>query len=347
MNFSIENEGKVYETKEDVEPLLKYLTPRTRTINLCGNVFHPEALEHFLKNITKNRIRSLNIMRIFSTFHSESIAKCLNIISTYINPLDLHELDMSENALSCNFTEEFINFLKKLKNLRVLCIRDCGLGPIGGEKLAEILDSIENKTNLEQIEISNNKLSTSGARLGEALSKFPNLESIKIAANGIQKDDIEKIISNFAEHTLRVFDITDNFLSKSGCKLLGSLYSDWEIEELHIGDCLMRDDGFEQFVSGALDKIKFKPIVGGFDEERRLLLDISYNEITQQSMKRLIEFVENENLISISIEGNEFEDLSNLRVALEKQNAKLIGNIEKVHYENVENEELISQIRDL
>lgn len=347
MDFSIENAGNVYQTKEDAQTLLKEITPRTRTINLCGNVFHPEALECFFAGLSKNRVRSLNIMRIFSTFHSESISRCLDIMAKYIDPLDLHELYMSENALGCNLTDDFASFMGKLKNLRVLQIRDCGLGPIGGEKLAGILEAVGDKSNLEEIDISTNKLSTSSALLGKALSKFHNLESIRIAANGIQKDAIESFIGQFAEHTLRVLDITDNFLSNSGCKLLGSLYSSWSIEELCIGDCLMRDDGFKSFVSGALEKIKMKPILGGFDQERKLVLDISYNEITQESMKKLIEFVENENLVSISIEGNEFDDLSELREAVEKQNADLICGTDDLHGGNAEDEELISQIRGL
>ncbi|KAF7683688.1 Ran GTPase-activating protein [Astathelohania contejeani] len=332
MIISIENEAKRYESPEDVEELISLIDENASEIveiNLQGNVFTPEALEPLFQKISELKdLKVINLSRIFSALPNKVMLKGLSIICKYLDPTPLILLDLSDNAISCEFPEEFTSFLCGLKNLEVLKMSNCGLGTIGGNKLADCLSKIENKNNLLLIDISMNKLIQSAIRLGHVLEQFVSLAEIRMQYNTVDRDSMDAFLRSFREHSLRVLDIRDNFLSLEGCRLLGEYFLSWDIEELRLGDCMMGNEGILEFIKQASEKRPQFYMPGGFSHtQEKFNLDLSYNEMEESGLKALVKFVKNREIGCLWLEGNDFdedgENFKELKIIIESKGGSI------------------------
>lgn len=313
MILSLADERIVYKVKEDVHKLINRLTEDIETINITGNVFQSEALREFFKEFKKIRkLKKLIASKIFSALPREELLLSLDIIGEFVEPKYLEELDLSENAISAVLPEKFFNLLTNADQLKVLKINNCGLGPIGGKNLARALDKINNKARLEYIDISKNKLDVSATEIGKTLTEFTNLKTIKIQYNTIPRKNMDDFIVSFEHHFLKSLDLRDNFLSVEGCRNLGKYFVYWETEELFLGDCLIGDDGLEAFVLEAIKKISKKEAKEHKEEKSSLVLDISYNDISQKGIDLLEKYSKDIVIEKLMIYGNEYEDCSAL-----------------------------------
>ncbi|KAM0675279.1 hypothetical protein GVAV_001104 [Gurleya vavrai] len=325
MIFSIAGERKRYETLESIQPHIKTITDNADVIieiNLRDNVFLPVALTPFFKKIFYlPNLRKVTLCRVFSALPRDLMIECFKIIIEGLDPSKLFYLDLSQNAISCDFPDFFKVFLSKLENLKVFKIDNCGLGTTGGKNLASSISKIKNKENLVSIDISTNKLISSGKELGKALSKFSNLEEVYIQYNNIDRESMYEFLKSFEDHSLVKLDLRDNFIDEAGCKLLGEYFVTWDLEDLKMSDCLIGDEGLIAFCNNAKEKSKYNMCQGGFYMNSGIELDLGFNAISEKGLMHLESFVRDVNVSLLRIEGNDFKECKALIDAfLEKGN---------------------------
>lgn len=348
MILSIEGESKLYKSIDDVSDLVKQIQKnkgRILSINFSGNVFEPEPMEALFREVAGlKKLRSAVLAGIFSTLSSEVMLKCLTIISEYLPTERLEVFDLSDNALSCNLPDAFREFIKRLSMVRILRLNNCGLGEIGGNWLADSLAEMPHKDCLEAIEIAQNKFINFPKKLGSTLEKFIYLEEVRIQYNTIDKDSLDSFMRFFENHSLRVLDIRDNFLSLEGCKMLGRFFVDWDIEEMCLGDCMMGTQGLNAMLYHASNKKKIPKLHGGFRRPRKkFVLDLSFNDIEQEGIEKLVIFCKEYDIDVLSIQGNEYEDCSELSKLLSEKGAKLIHDYEEDGSKVIETEASLIQ----
>ena len=334
MILSIVGENKLYKSLEEISDLLKQIQrnrSRILSIDFSGNVFEPEPMEALFEEISHmKRLRSAVLVGVFATLPNDKMLRCLTILSRHLPTDKLEILDLSDNALSCNLPNAFREFIQRLGNLRVLKLNNCGLGELGGNWLADTLCGVKDKNNLESIEIAQNKFINFPQKLGVALEKFIYLEEIRIQYNTIDQDSMDSFLKCFENHSLRVLDIRDNFLSLNGCRMLGMFFTNWDVEEMSIGDCLMGNKGLKVFLEYASLKRPAPRLHGSIrHKKRRFVLDLSSNDIGQEGIDDLVMFFKVHDIDILSIQGNEYEDCSELQQLLLKKGGKLIHDYEE------------------
>ena len=65
--------------------------------------------------------------------------RSLEVMAKALLPKQLIEIDLSDNALGPDGIRAFECLLKDDKNLKILKVTNCGLGPEGGEMIAAAL----------------------------------------------------------------------------------------------------------------------------------------------------------------------------------------------------------------
>lgn len=348
MILSIEGENKLYKSVADVADLQQQIQKnrsRILTINFSGNVFEPEPMEALFADISQmKRLRSAVLVGVLATLPNDKMLKCLTILSKHLPTEKLEILDLSDNALSCNLPDAFREFIQRLGNLRILKLNNCGLGELGGNWLADSLCGLKDKNNLESIEIAQNKFINFPKKLGVALEKFIYLEEIRIQYNTIDQDSMDNFLRCFENHSLRVLDIRDNFLSLNGCRMLGEFFANWDVEEMSLGDCLMGNEGLRVFLEGASLKKPAPRLHGGIrQKKRRFVLDLSSNDIGQEGIDDLVKFFKVHDIDVLSIQGNEYEDCSELQQLLSEKGGRLIHDYEEDGSRVVETEASLIQ----
>lgn len=331
MLFTIEDERKIYKDKASVFEMATKINSIHKMINLSGNTFYSDAFEAVLDRM-RHGVKKLVFSRIFAALPYKELLSSLELIGEIISPDELEELDLSENAISAVLPEKFFNFITKCQKLRILKINNCGFGPIGAKNLANALSQIENKNNLEYVDISKNKLDYGASEIGKVLSQFNNLHTVKIQYNTIPRETMDDFINSFRNHKLKNIDLRDNFISVEGCKKLGKWFSVWT-NELRMGDCLIDDEGLEAFIEG----VKFQKEILASSKEKieiektemktetaRKILDISYNDLTQESIEILEKNFNFFNVHELMIFGNYFKDFTRLDNLISDKSGVLI-----------------------
>ncbi|EPR79280.1 hypothetical protein SLOPH_1846 [Spraguea lophii 42_110] len=349
MILSIKNQLKVYKTETDLKELLDEIKDNKKIlkgIDFSGNKFYPEALEILFNELEDANLEHIHLSKIFTALPPEEMIKGLEIILRNLNPQIVKSFNMSENALGGLLTDKLFLFIEKTENLERIQLNDCGLGKIGIEKLAAALISMENKC-LEYLDISQNRLTTGAEKLGEALQHFACLETFKIQYNSVDRETMEKLLSSIKNLTmLKTLDLRDNVISDKGCKLLGEILAESNINDLIIGDCLVTNEGIEIFINEALKKEEER-VLGGFNSEKtKFRLDISYNDIDQHGLNLLTEYAKSGHLEYLNITGNDFEDCQNLVGFMKEQKAVIIFE-EEDEAPKVVGDELIEKVEKM
>ncbi|EJW04967.1 hypothetical protein EDEG_00084 [Edhazardia aedis USNM 41457] len=328
MIFSLAGHKKRYMTAESVKNHVSYISfnsKKIKEINLSDNVFYPEACDLLFSAIKKcTNLKKVTLSRIFSGLQPEVMQKSFKKIILCLSAPTLTHFDISQNAISCDFPECFVNFLKQLENLRVIRIDDCGLGAIGIKVLFECLNTLKNKKNLEVIDISKNRITKGAHSVGEIIKDFVNLEEIYIQYNNIDGDTLVSFLKNLAKLNLTKLDLRDNILNLEGCALLGKYFVTWDLNDLRLSDCLIDDECLKAFTSEANATKNECFFAGGF--YKRLIgmtLDLSNNKISTEGLEYLKDFFENNKMKKILLYNNEFDDCSAIKEELIKKGCEV------------------------
>ncbi|KFG27119.1 uncharacterized protein NESG_00194 [Nematocida ausubeli] len=304
--ISIAEEKKMYNTVEDVQDLVERIKESAATlkgIDLSENSFSPEALEQVLIELSKiEEIETVIFKGIFTQRVKEQVYPSLQSIVKYITPLKkIVYFDISDNALSFNGMEILAPMIEKMHVLKHLVMNNNGIGIDGGVFLAKALENLSKEsTALESLEVGRNRLEESATKLGKALELFPCLDSLKIYQNSINTINIGNLLTSLGCLSMRILDISDNFLLEYGSKVLSESMKNWPIEYMNIADCIMSDKGLAVFESALVEHIS---VQGELISEKEI--DMSYNDITEESVDILRAIVRKSNDTKLVLTGNE------------------------------------------
>lgn len=324
MKFSIADQKKTYETVADVSEVvhdMAQIQDELVEVDISGNHFSPEAMEEICSVLgNAKNLRVVNLASVFLGLDKGKVHHNLAILSQALGKHKIQMIDLSDNAISSDFPEEFGDFISKTTELMHLRMDNCGLGRIGGDRLGESLKRIVDKSKLEIVEIAQNRFFSFPPALCEALVGFDNIRELRIQYNTIEEETMLEFLQAFREHALEVFDIRDNFLSVEGSRHLGELYCRWNLRELRTGDCMMGNEGVKEFLRRANRKFSPMMLPGDYEVGRSgIVLDISYNEFEQDAVELLVEFCSKNTVKELVVFGNYYEDVGEVtQVVVEK-----------------------------
>ena len=242
----------------------------------------------------------------------------------------LEIVDFSENAISWCLPVFLRILLVKSGKLLDVIMRDCGLGVGGMKNLMETLSeknseknsekkSEDSKNLIKKINLSRNKITKNIIDLANSLENLPNLEDLNLSYNTTFKEEVqilvEEIFSKNSNKNLKNLDLRDCFVSEESAYLLGKLFVRNSMENLIIGDCLLKDEGLKSFIKGFEEENTDKK---HGSEDIMTVLDLSYNDLTDDSQKIILETFKDYKNLKLIIFGNEFED-EDLLESLEKK----------------------------
>jgi Ran GTPase-activating protein 1 len=109
-------------------------------------------------------------------------------------PKQLIEIDLSDNAFGPDGIRAFECLLKEDKNLKVLKVTNCGLGPEGGEMIAEALLS-NSDLKLTHFHAGRDRLENKGiTALAKVFEQMGSLQEVHVPQNGIKDSGMKELI---------------------------------------------------------------------------------------------------------------------------------------------------------
>ena len=171
-----------------------------------------------LSNLTKVNYRDLFVSRL-----KEDLPISLKFLMESLLDKNITYLDLSDNAFGPTAINSFNFFLEKNKSLKELYLENNGLGPEGGEEVANSLLT-NNDMKLSLIKINRNRLENKGAKaFSKVFEKMESLEHVEIFQNGIKEEGMIDIINSFGKNkNLKVIKINDNLI-KNGAKIFSEI----------------------------------------------------------------------------------------------------------------------------
>ena len=84
-------------------------------------------------------LKRIDFGNIFVSRLRAELPKSLQVMARALLPKQLIEVDLSDNAFSPDWIKAFECLLKEDTNMRIIKVINCGLGPEGGEMIADAL----------------------------------------------------------------------------------------------------------------------------------------------------------------------------------------------------------------
>lgn len=364
MIFSIKDKQIIYKSAESIATLISNITEKYHSFIFSGNTFYYEAFEALMTHLSKLKVKRLILSMSFAAVPAPELLKCLDLIEK-IKTEHLIELDLSDNAISSEFPPFFYDFLTKCEFLKILKFHNCGLGAKGVKNLADALQKIKNTNNLEFVDISQNRLEGGACHIVKCLSNFSGLKVLHLQYNSIDEDSMDQCLKYLEKNQIQDLDLRDNEISQKGCEILG-IYSQ-KMEVLKISDCIIGDDGLKNFIAGCLKKSNKKDenidnneknniendqnlestVKIDKSEDRTLFLDISGNDLTQESLDFIEKNIENTNIRKLNIFDNNFDQFLDLKSKMDELNCILITTDIEQKPANTMDDSLIEQFQNV
>lgn len=142
-------EAKKFDSAEDIKSAFLAAAhadevdlSKVTKITLGGNSYGFSACEwlaQHLKSQDTPNLRAIDFSNIFVSRLRAEIPRSLEVMAISLLPKQLVEIDLSDNAFGPDGIRAFECLLREEKNLRILKVTNCGLGPEGGEMIANAL----------------------------------------------------------------------------------------------------------------------------------------------------------------------------------------------------------------
>jgi len=303
--FEIQDTGKKLEGREDVEPEIAKLLEQHENlteVTLSGNSYGVEAcaaIGDTLKGC--GNLEIANFGDLFTGRLREEVVNSMTRISSGLMQCSkLQVLSLRDNAFGPDGVNSFSELLENCVSLKELEVTNCGLGPRGGELIANSLMKCEN-LKLEVFSAGRDRLEDPGiTALSSAFQKMRSLRKISVPQNGIKTQGIVALFNSLANNELmQMIDVNDNVVNEeeahsavAACvQKLNYLCS------LNLGDTLLGDEGATAVLESLL---------GTNPHIRQLTL--SYNDLEDsQILDRVSELLkERSDLEFVDLKGNEF-----------------------------------------
>lgn len=244
------------------------------------------------------------------------------------------ELDLSDNAFGGRSVDPIVPFLTKNRSFQVLKLNNNGLGPAGGQVIANaLLDSANlskaegKKSNLRTVICGRNRLENGSAPAwADAFAAHGTLQEVRMPQNGIWMDGITSLAQGLSKNAgLEHIDLQDNTFTHEGVSTgvdawAKSLPSWPLLHTLNLSDCVLSADGEIPSLVTAIAK--------GSNLKLRHL-SLQNNNLETETFSILSENISGNlsNLKSLELQWNDIEEddehLDNIRDALTERGGKL------------------------
>lgn len=156
------------------------------TLELSGNSYGFEACKWIAENILSKaqNLRKCIFSDIFTTRLRNTLPQSLVVLIQPLMDKNIISIDLAHNAFGPDGVTSFMPFLESIKTLKVLNVTNCGLGPKGGQMIAESILKNEHMQLLE-FYASRDRLEEEGLKaLAKVFSKQKCLQKIEVYTNG-------------------------------------------------------------------------------------------------------------------------------------------------------------------
>ncbi|KAL9710937.1 Ran GAP Rna1 [Leucoagaricus gongylophorus] len=351
--FTLQGKGLKLNSAADIAPYLENIDPaQIEEIHLGGNTIGVEAAEALGKFLEKAvALETADFADIFTGRLISEVPKALGYICDALETRpSLLEIDLSDNAFGSRCVHQIVPLLKNNRSFRILRLNNNGLGPEGGQAIANaLLESAKTsksegkKSNLRVIICGRNRLENGSAPAwAEALAAHGNLDAVRMPQNGIGMEGIMALAKGLAQiPSLRHIDLQDNTFTSNG-ELHGvdawaqSLKFWPKLQILNLSDCFLSTDG-------EVPRL-LKVLAQGSNPGLRLL-HLQNNNLDSASFDLLAQNIGDnlKNLALLELQWNDLseddESLETLDLALKARGGKLYVTDDDEEEEGEEEEE--------
>lgn len=108
---------------------------------MSANSYGTEACQWIADEVLTKcvNLKKVNFSDMFTARLRSDLPNSLKILMSAISDRKIEYLDLSHNAFGPDGVKSFQDFLAKCSTLKVLHVTNCGLGPLGGQMLADAL----------------------------------------------------------------------------------------------------------------------------------------------------------------------------------------------------------------
>lgn len=243
-----------------------------------------------------------------------------------------------------------VPFLTNNRSFQILRLNNNGLGPAGGEVIANALRESARlskaegkKSNLRVVICGRNRLENGSASAwAEAFAEHGTLEEVRMVQNGIRMEGITHLARGLAKNPgIQHIDLQDNTFTVDG-ELTGvdawteALESWPDLHTLNLSDCVLSSDGevpalIESLAKGSNPKLH--------------TLQLQNNNLETQSFAVLSNAISQglKSLMALELQWNDVEEddehLENLALSLKQRGGKLFASDEEEEEEEEKKEE--------
>lgn len=221
----------------------------------------------------------------------------------------LLELDLSDNAFGGRCADSMTSFLRSNTHFSTFKLNNNGLGPIGGNIIAEALLAnaqackAEGKpSSLRVVVCGRNRLENGSApKWAEAFKAHGGLREVRMPQNGIRMEGIAALAQGLAANSqLESLDLQDNTATKTGTRSLVKVLSEWpELRSLNLSDCLL----------GSAGGIALATALSLGSNKKLESLKLQYGELDGRTVELLAEAIAQHlpELTVLELNGNRFD----------------------------------------
>ena len=303
-------------TAADAEPYVEQINalPNLEKIILSGNTIGVEASRVLFAALAdKQSLQMCIVSDIFTGRLRSEIPLSLQFLTEALkDKKSLQELDLSDNAFGPDGLRPVVPLISALTSLRILKVNNTGLGPQGGELLAQALAGNHSEcvaagmteSNLEMVVCGRSRLENGSMdQLADALKLHMNLKTLVLPQDGIRPEGIVKLMSGLRKcRNLEHLDLQDNTFMAIGGRALADALPSWPcLKKLNVGDCMLTTKG-AQAVFESLKAVE--------PAQKLELLNLQYNEINETSILFLASILPAyaSTLKSLELNGNCFSE---------------------------------------
>ncbi|KAL0069070.1 Ran GAP Rna1 [Marasmius tenuissimus] len=354
--FTLQGLGLKLDSRADMAQRLEGVDPtKIEEIHMGGNTIGVDAaleLAEFLEEGYKYQAPQVaDFADIFTgRLITEIPAALTAICDALIDKTSLVEINLSDNAFGGRSVDPMVPFLTQNRNFQILKLNNNGLGPAGGNVLANaLLESAKlseaegKKSNLRTFICGRNRLEDGSASAwADAFAAHGGLTEIRMPQNGIRMDGITALAKGLAKNTsLQYIDLQDNTFTFEGALTGVQAWSDalasWpELHTLNLSDCVLSGDGevpslVETLASGSNPKLH--------------TLQLQNNNLEGETFARINESIQGplKSVMSLELQWNDAEEddtnLADIGAHMKRRGGKLFVSDEDEEDEEEKEEE--------
>jgi len=266
------------------------------------------------------------------------------------NKTSLVEINLSDNAFGGRSVDPMVPFLTENRSIQVLRLNNNGLGPAGGQVIANALlasaklsKAEGKKSNLKTLICGRNRLENgSASEWAEAFAEHGSLVEVRMIQNGIRMDGITALAKGLTKcPDIEYIDLQDNaFIAGgelTGVEAWAEALASWpNLHTLNLSDCVLSAEGEVPEIINALS-------LGS--NPKLHTLQIQNNNLETRTFEVLSGAVSKgiKNLKTLELQWNDIEEddehLENISLTLKQRGGKLFASDEDEEEEEAEKEE--------